>query len=111
MIHKVASYYRSILNRFGTEPETHYEDLLSKYSRHKNFVTGFGTLIYNMEQRGFYGIIDDNNNLYLPINCSAFSHILKDRKRIQFSLNVYPEVSNIYRWGKTAKVIAIQILG
>jgi len=111
MLNKVANYYRSILNRLGTEPEKQYEDGVSKYAYHKNLVTGFGTLIYNMEQNGFYGIVDDNNNLYLPINNQDFSHILQDRKRVQFTLNVYPDVCNIYRWGKTAKVIAIQILG
>jgi len=76
----------------------------------RGLTTGFGTIVHNLEKRGFYGIIDDNNQRYFPVNCKQIKHLLRDRKRIQFSLEPLPEVSNIYRWGISARVVAIQVI-
>jgi len=108
MIGNISRYYQTIISRINT-PEIE-PCVFNKHALNKDLITGFGTIIYNVNQRGFYGIIDENGNKYFPINGKQFAHLFYDRKRIQFSLRRHPEISNIYRWGNTANVVALQIL-
>ena len=107
MVSKVSQYYQSIINRLSNNDKI---DNFQEYTRITGLTTGFGTIVYNTEKRGFYGIIDDSNQQYFPVNSEQIKHLLHDRKRIQFSLKPHPQVSNIYRWGISAKIIAIQII-
>jgi len=108
MIGNISRYYQTIISRINT-PEIE-QCVFNKHALNKDLVTGFGTIIYNVNQRGFYGIIDENGNKYFPINGKQFAQLFYDRKQIQFSLRLHPEISNMYRWGKTANVVALQIL-
>ena len=107
MASKVSKYYQSIINKLSTTTET---DNFQEYAQISNLTTGFGTIVLNIEKHGFYGIIDDNNQKFFPINYDKIKHLLRDRKRIQFSLQAHPEISNIYRWGTSARIVAIQII-
>ncbi|MDH5256895.1 MAG: hypothetical protein OEX07_02775 [Gammaproteobacteria bacterium] len=107
MVSKVSQYYQTIINRLST---SNNEDSFQEYARISGLTTGFGTIVFNVEKNGFYGIIDDNNQKFFPINYQKIKHILRDRKRIQYSLSPHPEVTNIYRWGTSARIIAIQII-
>ena len=108
MIGNLSKYYQHIISRIHT-PEIDLS-VFTKHAQDKELITGYGFIIYNVNQRGFYGIIDDNGKQYFPINGKQFTQLLDDRKKIQFSLRVHPEISNMYRWGKTVNVIALQIL-
>ena len=107
MVSKVSQYYQSIINKLSA---TYNDDSFQEYAQINGLTTGFGTIIFNLEKNGFYGIIDDNNQRFYPINTNKIKHLLRDRKRVQFSLEPHPEVSNIYKWGISARIIAIQII-
>jgi hypothetical protein len=109
MVSKVSQYYQSIINKLSTNPDT-TDDNFQEYAQINGLTTGFGTIVFNIDKNGFYGIIDDNHQKFFPINCNKIKHLLHDRKRVQFSLSPYPEVSNIYRWGTSARIVAIQII-
>jgi len=110
MIRKVSQYYQSFLNRIIPDQDNLPRENFFKYSSDDFIITGYGTLVYHMSNKSFYGIIDENNNKFLPINATEYQHLLKNRKRVQFCLQVYPDVSNIYRWGKTSRLVAVQLL-
>ncbi len=110
MINKVSQYYQSFLNRIVTDQDNHLNKGFLKYTVNDNIITGYGTLVYHMSNKSFYGIIDENNNKFLPVNATKYRYLLKNRNRVQFCLQIYPEVSNIYRWGETSRLIAIQLL-
>jgi len=107
MASKVSQYYQSIINKFSS---SYANDNFQEYAQRGNLTTGFGTIVLNLEKQNFYGIIDDNNQRFLPVNADKIKHLLRDRKRIQFSLQAHPEIANIYRWGITARIVAIQII-
>ena len=108
VISNISKYYQSVIARLQTQTIDH--SIFIQHGLSKDFITGFGTVVFNVNQRGFYGIIDDKGNRYFPANCGQFSRLFHDRKQIQFCLHLHPQVSNIYRWGKTVNVVAIQIL-
>jgi len=107
MVSKVSQYYQSIINRLNANDNV---DSFQEYAQIGGLKTGFGTIVFNIEKNGFYGIVDDNNQKFFPINCDKIKHLLRDRKRVQFSLTPHPEISNIYRWGTSARIVAIQII-
>ena len=110
MISKVSQYYQTFLNRIAPDQDNYPQENFFKHVSNGSIITGYGTFVYHMNNNSFYGIIDENNNKFLPINATEYQSLLKSRKRVQFCLQVYPEVSNIYRWGKTSRLIAVQLL-
>jgi len=108
VIGNLSKYYQSIISRLNT-PEFE-SSVFTKHALNKDLITGLGTIIYNVNQRGFYGIVDENGNKYYPVNDKQFSQLFQDRKQVQFSLRLHPEISNMYRWGTTVNVVAIQLL-
>jgi len=107
MVNKVSQYYQSIIDKLSANSPN---DSFQENAQFSQFTTGFGTIVFQLEKNGFYGIIDDNNQKYYPVNSKQIKHLLKDRKRVQFSLKPCPDVENIYRWGTSAQIIAIQII-
>ena len=107
MTNKVSQYYQSIISRLSVNSES---DNFQEYARINGLTTGFGTIVFNIEKNGFYGIVGDDNQKFFPINCDRIKHLLRDRKRIQFSLHPHPEIANIYQWGTSARIVAIQII-
>jgi len=108
VIGNISKYYQSVIARLHNQ--TVDQTIFTQHGLNKDLITGFGTVVYNVNQRGFFGIIDEKGNRYFPANCRQFSRLFRDRKQIQFCLYLHPQVSNIYRWGKTVNVVAIQIL-
>ena len=108
VIGNLSKYYQSIISRLNT-PELE-KSVFAKYALYEDLITGYGTIVYNVNHQGFYGIIDDHGNKYYPINEKQFSNLFLDRKEIQFSLRLHPEIGNLFRWGTTVNVIAIQLL-
>jgi len=76
----------------------------------ENTITANGMMVYNVGHRGFYGIISDNGVKYLPVNLMEFPKFIRDRKRIRFTIEFYPRVSSIYKWGMTARLIHVEQL-
>ncbi len=111
MIDKVIEYYQAIIDRPSPPPNSPFEDQFLAYSDSDNFTVGYGILRYHIGNISFYGIVDENNNKFLPINTIQHQHSLINGKRVQFCLQTYPNISNIYRWGITSQLIAVQILG
>ena len=108
VLENLSKYYQSIISRINT-PELKANGF-DQHQLDKDLITAYGTIIYNVNQRGFYGIVDDNGTQYYPVNEKQFSQRFKDRVRIKFSLRLHPEISNLYRWGTTANVVAIQLI-
>ena len=67
MIGNISKYYQNIISRINA-PEMDYS-VFTKHALNKDLITGFGTIIYNVNQRGFYGIIDEDGNKIL-IECT-----------------------------------------
>ena len=108
MIDKVTKYYQSLFSRIHPE-NLHTLHLETCYTQ--NAKSGFGTIIYQPQNRGFYGIIDDQGNAFYPINLGKHQHLLKDRQRIQFQLQILPEVPNIQRWGCSVSIYSVRFIG
>lgn len=109
MIGKVAKYYQTLLNRFTSQQQDVFHHLAQHPIRGKHLIFGHGTAIYHMCNKSYYRIIDDDGNKYLPINSEDYQHILKNNSRIQFCLQIYPDVSNIHQWGETSLIVALKI--
>ena len=109
MIGKVAKYYQTLLNRLTSQQQDVFHYLSQHPIRGSNLIFGHGTAIYHMGDKSYYRIIDNNGNEYLPINSEAYQHILKNNSRVQFCLQIYPDVSNIQQWGKTSRIVALKI--
>ncbi len=107
MVTKVSKYYQSIISKLsGNDEPDHFQE----YAQINNLTTGFGTIVLNIEKHGFYGIVSDDNKKFFPINSNKIGHFLHDRKRVQFCLQTHPEIINIYRWGTSVRIVAIQVI-
>jgi len=108
MFKSVSRYCQSMLQRLipsDTESFPSAEQFMGE-----NAVTATGMMVYNVGHRGFYGIICDNGIKYLPINLMDFPKLMRDRKRIRFTIEFYPKVASIYQWGMTARIIHVEAL-
>jgi hypothetical protein len=106
MLKIVSHYCQAFLQRLLPTDAEHLpsvEQILGK-----NTITACGMMVYNVSHRGFYGIISDNGVKYLPVNLMDFPKYMRDRKRVKFTIEFYPRVSSIYKWGMTARLIHIE---
>jgi hypothetical protein len=114
MLEKVSKYCQTMLNRIMANPDNP-DHLAQLYRlpppRHNKFtVTSPATVVYNVERRGFFGIILDNGTKYYPTNAIEFPKILRDRKRVLVTLQYFPGVASFYQWGTTAWVVDVEQL-
>lgn len=108
MLKSVSRYCQAVLQRLipsETDAFPAAEQILGK-----NTITANGMMVYNVGHRGFYGIICDNGVKYLPVNLMDFPKYMRDRKRIRFTIEFYPRVASIYKWGMTARLIHVEQL-
>jgi len=110
MISKVSKFYQSFLNRISQDQNSTTTDSIDQFFENNNYINGYGTLIYQMGNRGFYTLIDENDTVFILINAHEYHQTLKNRKRVQFCLQAYPQISNIYSNGITSRIIAIQLI-
>ena len=90
-----------IINKIKTNDEYEYDE-------RANTIRFSGIMVYHVERRGYFSIEDDQGNTYFPINCKDFPKLLKDRLRVEFTLQYYPDVANFFGTGIPAKIIKLE---
>ncbi|MDH5356961.1 MAG: hypothetical protein OEY09_21150 [Gammaproteobacteria bacterium] len=90
-----------IISKIKTNGDYAYDELT-------NTVCYTGFMVYHIERRGYFSIQDDQGNTYFPINSKHFPKLLKDRLRVQFTLQCYPDVANFFGSGIPAKIIKLE---
>jgi inhibitor of cysteine peptidase len=71
----------------------------------EKFFTATGTVVFVKLEGGFFGIITDNGNRYVPINLRK--EFQKDGLKIKFEAQLRPELSGIHMWGKYIEITNI----
>lgn len=70
-----------------------------------NFIREFGTIKYMSFEGGFYGIISDSGNKYLPEKLD--SEFQKDGQRVYFEGEVFDRPT-VIQWGRILKIYNIR---
>jgi hypothetical protein len=71
----------------------------------ENTVTATGTIAFMRLEGGFFGIITDDGEKYLPINLPE--EYQKDGLKVTFEGRLRPDISGIHMWGKYIELIRI----
>jgi len=79
---KVSHYYQSIIDQLGNNCDI---DSFQEYAQTGGHTSGFENIIFNPGNNGFYGIIDDNDQKFFPINCYKTKHLLHDPRKISWT--------------------------
>ncbi len=69
-------------------------------------VTGTGTVVFIDLEGGFYGIVADDGERYLPLDLPADYE--KDGLRVRFSADVVNDTATIQQWGTPVKIVEIE---
>ncbi len=67
-----------------------------------------GTIQYLEFEGGFYGIVADNGNNYLPINLG--DDYKQDSLRVRFTMRARNDVMTIAMWGQPVEIVQIERL-
>ncbi|MDH5230240.1 MAG: hypothetical protein OEZ58_12990 [Gammaproteobacteria bacterium] len=110
MLHKVSYYCQSILSRIIPTGQNQSSMSLPLKHDYKNTISIYGTIIYNIEHRGYFGILSDCGKQFFPINGGNFTKILKHHRRVQATVIRFPEVASFYRWGEPVQLINAEII-
>jgi len=111
MMQKVSKYCHAVLARLFTTSDSFNPSIFDLANlKGKNIVFGSGFMVYHIERRGYYGIVGDDGKHYYPSNLSQFPKFFKDRKRVRYVLQTYPGVASFYKWGTTARIIALEAM-
>ncbi|MFO7678394.1 MAG: hypothetical protein R6V50_08475 [Thermoplasmatota archaeon] len=69
------------------------------------FIVGTGTIQYLELEGGFYGIVSDDSENYLPLTLPE--EFEEDGLRVQFTLELLEDHFSIYMWGTVVEIIDI----
>jgi hypothetical protein len=83
---------------------------LGRFRRTERTVTLIGTLVYFVDQRGYFAVVGDDGQKYYPFNSKQFPKVLRDRLRARFTLEYFPDVANVYHCGHSARLLAVEML-
>jgi hypothetical protein len=72
----------------------------------KNIITTEGTIKYIKLEGGFFGIITENGNKYVPINLTRDFQV--DEFKVKFEGKLRPDLFSIHMWGKLIEIIKIK---
>ena len=84
------------------------------YSRAHRFiqepqpVSGTGTVRFLDVEGGFYGILSDGGERYLPL--SIPQEYEKDGLRVRFTVKLRSDISTIFQWGTVVEILEISVL-
>lgn len=67
-----------------------------------------GTIQYIDLEGGFYGIVADNNEHYLPLNLPEVFRV--NGLRVRFVAKIRNDVMTIYMWGTPVEILKIEKL-
>jgi hypothetical protein len=70
----------------------------------KNF-TATGTVVFVNLEGGFFGIITDDGNKYVPLNLPK--EFQKDRLKVKFDARFRPDLLGIHMWGTYIEITNI----
>lgn len=104
-LNQVTQYCQSFLNRIrnNSNQQSGLRHLPVAKSMHVLSING--TLIYHVEQRGFFSIKTDDGQEFFPINLGEFEQMHRDRQRVRVTLEYYPDMPNFFRHGVSARLI------
>ena len=74
----------------------------------KNIVEGNGTITYINLEGGFYGIVADDGEHYVPINLPPEFEV--DGLRVRFKGKIRDDLVSIHMWGTLLELIYIRKL-
>lgn len=84
----------------------------SKYSHSKStmknnekFFTATATVVFVKLEGGFFGIITDDGNRYVPLNLKK--DFQKDGLKVKFDATLRPGLSGIHMWGRYIEITNI----
>ncbi len=83
---------------------SHEKNIQSK----ENIIKAKGTIVHIKLEGGFFGIIADDGNKYLPVNLSK--EFQKDGLKVKFEGKFRPDLSGIHMWGKYIEITKINEL-
>ncbi len=72
-----------------------------------NVISEVGVVKFINLEGGFYGIVTDDGERYLPLNLPP--DYRKDGLRVRFKAKVMENVKTIYMWGKPIKILEIEV--
>lgn len=67
-----------------------------------------GTIQYIDLEGGFYGIVDDHENKYDPVNLPA--EFKENGLRVKFSGKILTDTASTHIWGKTIELTDIELI-
>ena len=76
-----------------------------------DLISGKGMIVYQDLEGGFYGIISDSGENYLPVNIkSDFPEFQKDSLRVRFEGEKCEDQFSVYMWGTLIELSEIKEL-
>lgn len=100
---------RQLVSRFINKIKTgEGENQTPEYRTNSNIVCGVGMLVYHVERRGYFSLQDDNGRSFFPFNAKQFPRMMKDRFRVRFTIECFPDLGNYYGDGQAARIIRIE---
>jgi len=79
--------------------------LMGKEDIENNIIEDIGTVKYIPIEGGFYGIISDSGERYLPLNLP--DEFKKDNIKVKFKAIVKKKVITFQMWGKPVEILEI----
>ena len=78
-------------------------------SRKEAVISEIGVIKYLPLEGGFYGIVTEKGERYLPLNLPE--EFKKDGLKVWFKAKLRKDVATIYAWGKLVEILEIQEIG
>jgi hypothetical protein len=70
-----------------------------------NIITARGTIVHISLEGGFFGIIADDGNKYLPLDLPK--EFQRDGLKVEFEGKLRPDIMGIHMWGKYIEITNI----
>lgn len=65
-----------------------------------------GTIVFEDIEGGFWGIVDENNNRYIPVNLPE--QLKWNGKKSTMTIRYRDDISGIHMWGRYVEITAFQ---
>ena len=89
----------------STPTHTPVPENISPANNTSSEITGFGTVIYQDLEGGFYGIIADDGRQYLPI--SLPEELKENGTMVSFVFRPVQDTASIFMWGEQVQIVSI----
>jgi len=71
-------------------------------------LSGSGTIRFLDVEGGFYGILGDSGERYLPLTMP--DEFQKDGLRVRFTVKPRSDVATVFQWGTVVEIVEISVL-